>query len=233
MCGILGVAVRHQAEISKRNPADALRAIRHRGPDNTGEYRDSNLWLGHVRLSILDLSSDANQPMATRDGRYRIVYNGEIYNFREVASSLALRELRTHSDTEVVLEAFARLGPSSLPLLNGMFAFAAYDREERKIWLVRDRLGIKPLYFRFDGDTLAFASEIGPLNRLWTGTPICDASSLHEWLYFGTNLGPRTIYQGIRKLLPGHFLEVDLRRFTMEQRPYWSARDKSKQKSQL
>ncbi len=133
-----------------------LASIKHRGPDAQGEYFDRNIWLGHVRLSILDLTSAANQPMTTKDGGLVITYNGEVYNFRELSAELSLSDLRSSSDTEVVLRAFEILGVDSLCKLNGMFAFAIYNKQNQRLWLVRDRLGIKPLYYRLDSHSLSF-----------------------------------------------------------------------------
>jgi asparagine synthase (glutamine-hydrolysing) len=210
--------------LDRSKTQSVMASIKHRGPDAQGEYFDGNLWLGHVRLSILDLSSAANQPMATADGSLVITYNGEVYNFRELAAELSLNDLRTSSDTEVVLRAFERLGVDSLCKLNGMFAFAIYDKRSQKLWLVRDRLGIKPLYYRLDARGLIFGSEIKAILAIMDETPACDLSSLHEWLYYGNTHGGRTLYQGIRQLLPGHYLELDLKSFTHRVQEYWSLR---------
>ena len=215
MCGVLGMAVR-PPNSSVPEPdrfLSALDTIRHRGPDGTGTYRDKNLLLGHTRLSILDLSSAGSQPMRTGDDRFVISYNGEIYNFRELAAQLGLQNLRSGSDTEVVLRAFADLGVACLPRLNGMFAFALYDKLSRKIWLVRDRIGIKPMYFRIDATGLTFASEIKAIVALAQKSSICNVAALHEWLYYGNALGGRTLHAGIEQLLPGSYLELDLDSF--------------------
>ncbi len=197
-------------------------SISHRGPDRHGQYSDNQVWLAHARLSIIDLSDEASQPMATPDSRFVMSYNGEVYNFVELAKSLDGSKLRSRSDTEVVLRTFAKLGVDSFRSLNGMFAFAIYDSEAGKIWLARDRLGIKPLYYRLEADSLTFASEIGALLTMQDGTPKCDSSSVHEWLYYGTTLGERTLYRGIRKLLPGHYIELDLATFSSKIEQYWS-----------
>jgi asparagine synthase (glutamine-hydrolysing) len=183
--------------------------------------------MGHVRLSILDLSSAANQPMAGADGRSLITYNGEVYNFRELAAEFGIRDLRSGSDTEVVLRAFERLGTNSFARLNGMFAFAVYDRRAQKLWLVRDRLGIKPLYYRVDQNALVFSSEIKGILSLADEPPSCDLSSLRAWLYYGNTLGGTTLYQGIRQLQPGCFLELDLNSFEFHIREYWSLRQQA------
>ena len=146
MCGIVG-RVLNSETIHPRETCDlaeVLQQLRHRGPDMHGQYQHGAVQLGHVRLSILDLSLAGSQPMATPDSRFVICYNGEVYNFRELAHSLGLEGLRSHSDTEVILHAFARLGVAVIRQLNGMFAFAVYDTHAQKIWLVRDRLGVVP-----------------------------------------------------------------------------------------
>ncbi len=187
---------------------DALARIRHRGPDGSGIYRDGNLWLGHARLSILDLSSAGSQPMKTPDDRFVISYNGEIYNFRELAADQHMNDLRSSSDTEVVLRMFADQGVGSLPRFNGMFAFAIYDKLRRKLWLVRDRLGIKPMYYRIDAAGFAFASEIKGIVALQGERPICNSPALHEWLYYGNSLGGRTLYHGNSAAAAGAFSRV-------------------------
>ncbi len=207
--------------------------LRHRGPDAHGEYRNGNLWFGHRRLSIIDLSELALQPMLSTSGRYVICYNGEVYNYRELAAELSLDGLRSRSDTEVVLRAFESLGVESFAKLNGMFAFAMYDTQARKLWLVRDRLGIKPLYFRVDSEGLAFASEIKAIRAASDGPLTCDLSALHEFLYYGNSLGGRTLLCGIRQLLPGHYLELDLHSFTWGVHQYWSLRQQAGRERQV
>jgi asparagine synthase (glutamine-hydrolysing) len=224
MCGIAGFVARTRGV----PPIDASRAravldsIGHRGPDARGEFADGNVWLGHLRLSILDLSSAGNQPMSTRDGRFVITYNGEIYNFKDLAGELALTGMRSSGDSEVALRAFELLGIDALAKLNGMFAFAIFDRQARKLWLVRDRLGIKPLYYRIDSQGLAFGSEIKAIRGLAGGTTVCDLPLLHEWLYYGNTLGGRTLHRGIQQLLPGHCLELDVNSFAHRVKAYWS-----------
>lgn len=229
MCGIVGLAARDPKApvILAGRGADALAALNHRGPDARGDYTAERVWLGHTRLSILDLSSAADQPMACARNRFVITYNGEVYNFRELATKNQLTGLRTGSDTEIVLELFARLGTGSLPLLNGMFAFAIFDSQEQKLWLVRDRLGIKPLYYRLTADRLYFGSEIKAIAALEARAPGCDYAGLHEWLYYGNPLGARTMHDGIRQLLPGQYLEVDLSSFRSRTESYWSLTDQA------
>jgi asparagine synthase (glutamine-hydrolysing) len=224
MCGIVGSVARAGAAglpaIDAR--VRAMDALRHRGPDADGQYEHEGVWFGHLRLSILDPSCAGNQPMADRDRRLAITYNGEVYNFRDLTASLRLTGLRSGSDTEVILGAFGRLGVEAFVKLNGMFAFALHDRSAGTVFLVRDRLGIKPLYYRIDRCGLAFASEIKGLLALDGEAPRGDLTALHEWLYYGNALGGRTLYHGIQQVPPGHFLQVNLRTFETHLRQYWS-----------
>jgi asparagine synthase (glutamine-hydrolysing) len=224
MCGIVGFALRGEVASAgtESRLAAAVQALRHRGPDAQAHWEGGRVMLGHTRLSILDLSSLGSQPMHSADGRHVLSYNGEVYNFRELIAAHGLTDLRSASDTEVVLRLFESRGVASLARLNGMFAFAIHDRETNKLWLVRDRLGIKPLYFSIDAAGLAFASEIKAIHALRGSRPVCAVESLHEWLYYGNPLGARTLHAGIEQLLPGHYLELDLATFTHTIRPYWS-----------
>ena len=226
MCGVIGLVTASSLPESDEGVRvrEALRLLRHRGPDNQGLYHDRNIWLAHARLSILDLSAAGHQPMESACGRFAITYNGEVYNFRELAAEYALDGLRSGSDTEVVLRLFARFGVDSLIKLNGMFAFSVYDRQTRRIWLVRDRFGIKPLYYRLGAASLAFASEIKGIYALTSQTPRCNTSALNEWLYYGNALGGRTLHDGVHQLLPGSYLELDLDSFSCVTREYWSLR---------
>lgn len=224
MCGIVGIVLRDPTSTPSalKRADNALTALKHRGPDTHGRYASAGVILGHTRLSILDLSDAGHQPMETADGRYAITYNGECYNFREVARDLGIGGFRSGSDTEVVLRVFAAEGLACLPRLNGMFAFAVHDRSAGELWLVRDRLGIKPLYYSLDSDALLFASEVRPLLELAGETPSCDPTLLAEWLYYGNSLGGKTLFRGIRQLTPGHALRLRIRDWTQEVRAYWS-----------
>ena len=224
MCGICGYALSLRRTECTARPrlGQSVALLRHRGPDAAGTTESTGVGLGHARLSILDLSDAGRQPMETEDGQCAIAYNGECYNFRDVARDLGIRGLRSSSDTEVVLRAFAAEGAACLPRLNGMFAFAVHDRAAGEVWLVRDRLGIKPLYYSLDSDALLFASEVRPLLELAGETPSCDPTLLAEWLYYGNSLGGKTLFRGIRQLLPGHALRLRIRDWTHEVRAYWS-----------
>jgi len=230
MCGILGWATASPEAASKRTErqAAALQSLQHRGPDGQGEYRHADLWLAHTRLKILDLSEAGAQPMLSANDRFVLSYNGEVYNFRELIATHGLRNLSSHCDAEVVLELFAKLGPRSFAELNGMFAFALLDKAEQKLWLVRDRVGIKPLYYRMRADELVFASEIKGILAIADERQTCKVSALHEWLYYGTSLNGQTLYEGIEQLRPGCFMEFDLASYRHVTREYWSLLDSKK-----
>ena len=168
MCGISGYYTLNKA-FSEVDLHAMTNAIEHRGPDAFGYYSDETIGLGHRRLSIIDLSENANQPMFSSDKRYVMVYNGEVYNYREIAAELRQKfklDFRTSSDSEVVLEAYAKYGPDFVQKLNGMFAFAIYDKEKKELFVCRDRVGIKPLYYFWDGQNFAFASELKSLSQV-------------------------------------------------------------------
>jgi asparagine synthase (glutamine-hydrolysing) len=209
MCGIAGFA-RAGAD---REPAAVLEnmtgALRHRGPDDFGYRVDHYAALGHRRLSIIDLAA-GHQPMTNEDGSLWITYNGEIFNHAEIRPLLerAGHQYTTRSDTETIIHAYEELGPSCLQRFRGMFAFAIWDSRRRTLWCARDRLGIKPFYYFWDGRLFAFASEIKALFEHPAISPRLEESALPEQLAFGYTSGEQTLFAGIRKLMPGHWLEV-------------------------
>jgi asparagine synthase (glutamine-hydrolysing) len=224
MCGIAGAAFRlpHAPADFLEHLSNGLTKILHRGPDMRGHFHGGSVWMGHVRLSVMDLSAAAAQPMVVDNGRFSICYNGEVYNFRDIAQRLGLNDLMSKSDTEVVIRAFAKVGTTLFERLNGMFAIALYDRQLNKLWLVRDRLGIKPLYYSLDSRRLYFSSEIKALTAMSGGVTQWEVGSLHEWVFYGNTLGEKTLYQSVKKLLPGHYLELDLSTFSNQVVEYWS-----------
>jgi asparagine synthase (glutamine-hydrolysing) len=200
-------------------------AIAHRGPDGDGFFCDGSVGLGHRRLAIIDLAT-GDQPMATEDGSVVLVFNGEIYNFRELRRELEGRgaTFRTTSDTEVILQAYETWGVDCLPRLRGMFAFALWDRPRRRLFLARDRVGIKPLVYAWDGRRLLFGSEIKALLED-PGLPReIDWQALRDFLTLHYIPGPRTIFQAIRKLPPASYLLLDLERGEPEVHRYWDLR---------
>lgn len=197
-------------------------ALRHRGPDADGCSDFGFGGLGHARLSIIDLSAAANQPMRSRDGRFEIVYNGELYNFRELRRELERDGLsfRTASDTEVILEMCAARGIDSVGRFNGMFAFALVDHRQRRLYLARDRFGIKPLFYWQSGERLVFGSEIKALLASGMVPRQVDPAGLREFMWFGNPLGEHSLFHGIRRLRPGHVLEFD--EAGVRVRQYWA-----------
>jgi len=201
----------------------------HRGPDDSGVWvdRQAGVALGHRRLSILDLSPDGHQPMHSETGRYVIVFNGEVYNFTELRSTLEGlgHQFRGHSDTEVMLAAMEQWGvDKALPLFNGMFAFAVWDCKERQLHLVRDRLGEKPLYYGWVGQTFLFGSELKALAAHPEFRNEVDRDAVALYLRYNCIPAPYSIYRGIKKLVPATKLTVGLlhRHRVSFPRPYWS-----------
>src|SRR3989339_179973 len=227
MCGIAGFF----SLSNKFSPGELINmmvSLNHRGPDANDFYCNDTVGIGNTRLSIIDLSAQANQPMHSRCNRYVIVYNGEVYNFQEIASELNIR-FRTKSDTEVILEAFAEWGVTFVKKLNGMFAIAIYDKEEDKLYIFRDRLGVKPLYYYWDGENFAFASELKALLKLdfLTKNLQIFKRAVNEFLYLGFIPGPNTIYQNIYKFPSGHFARITHRSLKIEL--YWKIEDHIRQ----
>lgn len=210
MCGIVGLLHTDGAPASATLLKRMTDAILHRGPDGEGHYVDGGLGLGHRRLSIIDLSEAGHQPMATEDGRYVMSYNGEVYNFRELRTQLQSLGHRFHSktDSEVVLKAFAEWGEACLTRFNGMFAFAIWDKQERRLFLARDRYGIKPLYYVWAGSTLLFGSEIKAITASGLYRNQMDQEGLLEYLTFQNFFTDRTLFQNVRLLPPGSSLAI-------------------------
>lgn len=220
MCGIAGI-LRGDGQAAEPGPLQQMAAlIAHRGPDGEGFFREGPVGLAHRRLAIIDLTERAAQPMHSADGRYVLVYNGEIYNFRELRAELETlgHAFRSASDSEVLLAAWAQWGPQSLGRFNGMFAFALWDRHARKLVLARDRYGIKPLYWRVDGAGVRFASE---LKALGDGGFAVDREALAEYLTFQNFFTDRTIFQGVRMFPPGSWVELEAGRPAPAPRQYW------------
>lgn len=226
MCGITGVwAPTSDQNCIRANTEQAVARLRHRGPDDRGIWSNgAGVVFGHTRLSILDLSERGHQPMSTPDGRFTIVYNGEIYNFAAVRDELAAigHTFEGTGDTEVLLRALAEWGPGALRHFIGMFALALWDERERTLLLVRDRLGVKPLHYTWDGRTLCFASELKALRAYEHWKPQIDSEALGEYLQFGYIAGSRTIYRGVHKLRPGHLLMLREGQAPITE-PYWRA----------
>jgi asparagine synthase (glutamine-hydrolysing) len=182
----------------------------HRGPDDAGTWAQGNVALAHRRLSVVDLSVAGQQPMVSHSGRWVMCYNGEIYNAETLRKTLPETAWRGHSDTEVILEAFEHWGVErAARQFNGMFAIAAFDTQRKELWLVRDRLGIKPLFFGWLGQNFAFASELSPFKHLPEGRSV-DPDSIRSYLRYGYVPAPHSIHRGITKLEPGHIAKIAL-----------------------
>jgi asparagine synthase (glutamine-hydrolysing) len=243
MCGIAGfwdVAHRLGADPGAAMLRRMTRSIRHRGPDDEGFFRDAaaGIALGHRRLSVVDLSPEGHQPMVSASGRYVMVYNGEVYNHRALRQELSRfgAAFRGHSDTEAMLAAIERWGlDEALKRFVGMFAFALWDRRERSLSLVRDRLGIKPLYYGWVGSLFVFASELKAMTAVSGFANPIDRDALCLLLRHNYITAPHSIYRGIRKLEPGTILTLgagdvakvpaDDSLVTARTRTFWSARE--------
>ncbi|MBL4578005.1 MAG: asparagine synthase (glutamine-hydrolyzing) [Flavobacteriales bacterium] len=203
MCGICGF-YSSSNKILEADLQAMAQSLLHRGPDAEGFFSDAAVGLGHKRLSIIDLSEAANQPMTSHSDRYEIVYNGEVYNYREIAKELDM-QFKTSSDTEVVLEAYSKWGAKCLEKFNGMFAFAIYDKHEKTLFLARDRMGIKPLFYYWDGENFAFASELKALLKieLVKNKKVLNKAAIATFLHLGYIPEPMTIYGNIYKFPSG------------------------------
>jgi asparagine synthase (glutamine-hydrolysing) len=224
MCGIVGI-VDFQSNVDLERLREAAAALRLRGPDDAGVWASENVGLGHRRLSIIDVSPSGHEPMFSADGRYVIVYNGEIYNFREIRQLLdgGDRRWRSQSDTEVILESYARWGPSCVEHFHGMFAFAIWDRQTRVMYAARDRMGVKPLYYHHSSDCFAFASRpraLLALNPGWSD-PL-DEQAIRFYFESGYVPAPYSVFRAMRKLPPAHWLLLDAS--GLQLRRYWDYR---------
>ena len=206
MCGFVAI-LQDSPRIDLDMARHCLGSIAHRGPDAQGEWSEGPLFLGHRRLSIIDLAT-GQQPMQSLDGRYVIIFNGEIYNFPELRDQLLQSGvmLRTRSDTEVILEGYGHWGPAVVHKLHGMFAFVIWDRLRGQAFGARDRLGIKPLCWAMHQGSLIVSSTLEPFTSL-SGSHRFDAVAVRDLMTFDYIPAPRTILHGVRKLEPGSCFE--------------------------
>jgi len=225
MCGIAGIIKTDYSDREVGFLRAMCRKLHHRGPDGSGITQHSGAILGHTRLSIIDLSSNASQPMSTSDGRYHITYNGEVYNFQEIRSKLLRKNVRffSNSDTEVVLQAYINYGTDCLSLFNGMFAFAIWDNQAGKCFVARDRFGKKPFYYHHNNEEFSFASEATALLENKSIHQEISYEALNCYLALGYILAPLSIYQNIRKLEAGHYLILD--QGVLSKHKYWNFSD--------
>lgn len=232
MCGIAGVSdpLGTMGDSLGEIASNMASSLRHRGPDDAGVWVERPIALAHRRLSIIDLSELGHQPMESADGRYITVFNGEIYNFEALRHELIEtgEQFRSRSDTEVLLVAVSRWGlERALQRANGMFALALYDKKTRTLFLARDRIGQKPLYYGMAGSCFAFASELKALKAIPGFCPEVDRASLCAYLFHGYVPAPQCIYEGFWKLPPGAFVAIPIGdpaslRSLSKPRPYWS-----------
>ena len=223
MCGIAGIYT-DNGVWGLPELTGMTERLKHRGPDASGHFLHQGFGLGHRRLSIIDLSEAANQPFHSACGRYVMVYNGEVYNHREVARELGI-VARTTSDTEVILEAFAKKGPTMVSMLNGMFAMAILDKHENTLFLFRDRMGIKPLYYSQKDGALVFGSELKCVTPL-IKEPTIDDGAVASYLHLGYIPQPLSIYKEVRKFPSGSYALYKKGKLTFT--TYWDPADKIK-----
>lgn len=219
MCGIAGIVNIHP----KTRQATAIRLmtnrLAHRGPDAEGIYVDDHIALGHRRLSIIDLSAEANQPMWDYTGRYALVFNGEIYNYKDVRSTLKDYPFKTQSDSEVVIAAYAVWGPQGLQHLNGMFAFAIWDQQEKTLFAARDRLGKKPFFYNHTASHFIFGSEVRSILASGLVDGKLDENQLDEFFKYQAAQHDHTLIQGIRRMPAGHYMLIKNGQLSLQR--YW------------
>ena len=211
MCGILGIYNLNNEAIDQVNATSMLKKIEHRGPDGKGFFFEEGIGLLHRRLSILDTSDLGKQPMISRDNQWVIVFNGCIYNFKELRTELQSlgHVFVSDSDTEVIAEGFSRFGTDYIKRFNGMFAIGAWNKQEKKLYLIRDRYGIKPLYYWFNGKTLVFASEIKAIIEHKEYSIDVDLDALNEYFTFQNIFSYNTLFKGVTMLPPANITCID------------------------
>jgi len=223
MCGVCGI-ISYDLSIENRNKVvhSMNEHMKHRGPDYSNSWSDETASFGHVRLSIIDLSSNGHQPMESFDKRYILSFNGEIYNYKEIKRELVSLGVafKGESDSEVLINAWALWGESVVKKLNGIFAFSVWDRRTRDLYLVRDRYGIKPMFYSYDNNRLIFASEIKPLIKTNLINKNISYEALHQYSYFGAPHSGLSLFNNIKQVKPAEILNFKERVVTS--RKYWS-----------
>lgn len=220
MCGIAGISGNFKHAGARDTIARVTEAINHRGPDAEGYFEDANIALGHKRLSIIDPFECSNQPMTDQTGRYTIVFNGEVYNYRDLKPKLSDYPFQSNGDTEVLLAAFITWGPACLEKIRGMFAFAIWDKVKKALFLARDRFGVKPLYYFHNNDTFLFASEVRALLASGLIPQKINRAAISSFLQYQSVEGDATMVEGIKSLPAGTYMMVDDKGLTFQK--YWS-----------
>jgi len=219
VCGIAGILKYKGQHVERSVIGRMTNAMAHRGPDSDGFYVEEGIAFGHRRLSIIDLSSAANQPFTDYSGRYVMVFNGEMYNYQEVRQKIPDYPFHTTSDTETLMAAYIRWGADCLQYFRGMFAFAIWDRQEKELFIARDRMGVKPLYYFLDDEQLVFASEIRAILTVDGMKRRLNPAALLEYFSNQSVGGPVSIIEGIRQLEAGCWMKV--KEGKAEKRTYW------------
>ncbi|MCB0478195.1 MAG: asparagine synthase (glutamine-hydrolyzing) [Crocinitomicaceae bacterium] len=220
MCGINGIYDLKTIQNPRQIIESMNQSMVHRGPDAQGIYEDENIVLGHRRLSIIDLEEASNQPMTTSEGRYTIVFNGEIYNFQEIKNLLPNYPWKSKGDTEVILAAWQEWGLNAIKQFNGMFAIAIYDKVKNDLHVFRDRLGIKPLYFYYNETFFLFSSSVKSILESGLVPRKLDQDSLIDYLRFQTVQTPKTMVEDVFQLEPGNYIRVH--QDGIEKKTYWA-----------
>lgn len=223
MCGLCGVFHLDNWPVSAAAITKMNEAIKHRGPDGEGIWTDGPVGLGHRRLAIIDLTASGHQPMSNETGDVLIVYNGELYNHLDLRIQLEAKghQFHSRSDTETVVHAYEEWDDDCLARFNGMFAFAVWDKRRRRLFLARDRFGVKPLYYYFDGRRLVFASEVKAILAYPDVRRTICYPALNEYFTFQNTLSDLTLFEDIRLLPAGNFLSLDLEHRQLSQSQYW------------
>ena len=223
MCGIFGFTKFKKEDLEKAR--ESLHTLHHRGPDQWNDYFDKDIYIGHQRLSILDLSEHGKQPMITPDEKVIITVNGEIYNFLELKKELEHKyDFKSTSDSEVVLYGYIEWGIDKLlEKIDGMYAISIYDKEKEELFLARDRAGIKPLYYGNINGQISWASELKAIQKLYENQNILeyDYTAFYDFLTYLYIPTPKSMYKNVCKLEPAHYLKIDVRSNNFEKVQYW------------
>jgi asparagine synthase (glutamine-hydrolysing) len=227
MCGICGIINFNDRPAEENKLLTMMQEMKHRGPDDEGTYIDDNIGFGFVRLSIIDLSIKGHQPMIDASGQYLIILNGEIYNYIELKQELVSKgyHFKSNSDTEVLLYSYIEWGKKCLDKLNGMFAFAILNKKEKSVFIVRDRFGVKPLYYYQNKNTFIFCSEIPPILKIYNKKNEPDYQSVYDFLVYNrTDQSESTFFRNIYKLPHSHFIEIKDKK--VEKKKWYELREK-------